>query len=222
MTAPLPAGTAPASAVPNAPAATADAGNPAPQQQTAGGKEPVVEAKPDASVKATEGTGEAVPTKNAPESYTFKASEEGLQVGDGVAAAMTDVFRELDLTQDAAQKIVDKVSPALRAQTQANIKAMVEGWERDLQADPTIGGKLPETLALAEKALAIGSPELRQLLGSTADGGTGLGRHKAVVQWLAEIGRRLTPDTKVVPGGNPAPVTLSDPVARLAATYDKP
>lgn len=212
-------------ATPNTPAAPAGVGNPTPQQQTATtGKEPTPVATPPEPAKANEGTGEAAPqTRNAPESYTFKSSEEGLTVGDGVASAMSDVFRELDLTQDAAQKIVDKVSPALRAQTQANIKAMVDGWEAELQADPTIGGsKLPESLALATKALALGSPELRQLLGSTADGGTGLGRHKAVVHWLAEIGRRLTPDTKNVVGGNPAPAVAGDPLARLAASYGKP
>lgn len=211
-------------ATPNTPAATTDVGNPGPQQQTATGKEPTPAATtPPEPAKANEGTGEEAPQKrNAPESYTYKPSEEGLTVGDGVASAMSDVFRELDLTQDAAQKIVDKVSPALRAQTQANIKAMVDGWETELQADATVGGsKLPESLALAEKALALGSPELRQLLGSTADGGTGLGRHKAVVQWLAEIGRRLTPDPKNVVGGSPSPVSSSDPLARLAASYGK-
>jgi len=137
----------------------------------------------------------------APEVYKFKPSEDGSELGAGVQTALTEVSRELNLTNDAAQKLVDKMAPALQEQSKANIEAMVTGWKEEAENDPTIGGaKLKENLAFAAKGLALCPPELRQLLGPVEKGGTGLGNHKAVIAGFAAIGRKVSPDTKVVTG----------------------
>lgn len=208
-----------------------------PGEQQAAGKEPAAPAAPaaDAAGKAAVDNGGGEPAEGdkagekkpadksryygAPETYQFKPSEDGATVGEKVGAAFSEVARELNLSNEAAQVLVDKVSPALRAQTAANLTAMVDGFVKDTNADPEIGGeKLKETLSFARRALDLAPPELRQLLGPLSEGGTGLGNHKAIIKWAANIGRKLSPDTKVVTGTEVTPPPKT-PEERLAGTY---
>lgn len=189
-------------------------------EQTATGKEPVVAAEPTAEPtgKAKDDNAGDKP-KGAPEAFTFKPSPEGYEVGVETQTALSEVARELNLSNEAAQKIVDKVSPALRQQSLRNLNAMVDGWVAETKNDPVIGGeKLNETLGYAQRGMALGTPELRQLLGPISEGGTGLGNHKVIIAFMAAIGRKVSPDAKVVSGseaGRP-PLTAEE---RLAATY---
>lgn len=220
-----PGGTPAAAATP-APAAAPSSGvaKPAAGEQPATGKEPTTPTKPTAEPKGKDkgddGPGEKKAPAGAPESYSFKAPE-GYQVGAHAEKALTEVARELNLSNDAAQAIMDKMSPALKAQTLDNIDSMVNGWINDSRNDPEIGGdKLRETIAYGQKALDLGPPELRQLLGPVSQGGTGLGNHPAILKWAAAIGRKVSPDAKVVSGNQPAPPPKSA-MERLAETYEK-
>lgn len=220
-------GQPPATSTP-ATTSSSDAAAPAPGQQQAQGKEPAAASSVPADGKAkSDNGGEAQQTdaaktdavKGAPEVYKFKPSPDGLAVGEGVQSALSEVARELDLTNEAAQKIVDKMAPSLRKQAETNIAAMIDGWVSETQRDPAIGGdKLNESLAYARKALDLGPPELRQLLGPPAKGGTGLGNHRAIIAWAAEIGRRLSSDAKVV-SGSPVSAPPKTAIERLADTY---
>lgn len=198
-------------------------------EQTATGKDKAgaaAEAAPAGQIAKDNGQGKpadasAAVKTGAPETYEFKPSADGQELGEQSRTALSEVARELNLTNDAAQKIVDKMSPALQAQTQANIEKMVSGWINETKADPKIGGdNLRESLSLAQRALAHTPPELRKLLGPVSEGGTGLGNHVAIIAGFAAIGRKLSPDTKVVTGGVPTPPAGSA-LERLAATYDK-
>ncbi len=201
-----------------------------PGEQQAAGKEPAAPPAPaaDAAGKAKIGNGGEQPKETAgdkpnyqgaPEAYEFKPSPEGLSVGADVQGAFSEVARELNLSQVAAQMLVDKVSPALRAQASKNITSMIDGWVEEAKADPDIGGeKLEETLAYARKAIDLGPPELRSLLGHPSKGGTGLGNHKAIIKWAAAIGRKLSPDAKVVTGSTVTPPAKTAE-ERLADTY---
>lgn len=209
-----PAAGAPSSGAPATPAS----------EQTATGKEKAAPAAPAAPAgKETVDNGQGKPASTgAPESYSFKPSPDGQTLEEQPSTALSEVARDLNLTNDAAQKIVDKMAPALRAQQVRNIEAMVSGWIAETKADPEIGGaKLPETQALAQRALAFASPGLRKLLGPVSEGGTGLGNHKEILAWAAALGRKLSPDTKVVSGSQPAPPPKTA-VERLAETYGTP
>ena len=61
----------------------------------------------------TEGEQEKKP-EGAPESYEFKAPE-GTQFDDAVIGAFSEVAKELNLPQDQAQKVLDKMAPVIAA-----------------------------------------------------------------------------------------------------------
>lgn len=211
-----PASGAPSSGTPAAPAVE--------QKATGTGKAAeTAPAAPAGKEVADNGQGKPADAKaapqGAPETYEFKPSPDGQELAEQPRAALSEVARDLNLTNEAAQKIVDKMAPALRAQTLRNVESMVTGWIAETKADPEIGGaKLGETQAYAQRALAFATPELRKLLGPVSEGGSGLGNHKAILAWAAALGRRLSPDTKVVTGSQPTPPPLSA-VERLAGTY---
>ncbi len=222
LTTPPAAGTPPASLPSNAPPSSGSTEPKAGEQQAAGKESPPTGDQPKEGEKApaNNDTGrkpEGDKPKGAPETYTFKPSADGAKLGGEVQTALSAVARELDLTNDAAQKIVDGMAPALLKQSQANIKAMVDGWAEETKNDPVIGGdKLKETLSLANKGLALGTPGLRQLLDET-----GLGNHKEVITFLAQIGRKVSPDTRPVTGNTPTP-PAKDVMTRLAESYTAP
>lgn len=217
------AGTTPATP---APAATPSSGGEAAKtgEQMAAGKESSATAQP-ADDKATPSNGGTdpkaeKPKKVAPDAYEFKPSEDGASVGAEVQTALTEVGKELDLSQDAMQALVAKVSPALRAQQKANLEAMTEGWIDATKRDPEIGGpKLDESIRYAQVALEHVPPGLRKLLGPIAEGGTGLGNHRDVIAGFAALGRKLSPDGKVVSGPTPQNRPPLDAEERLAMTY---
>jgi hypothetical protein len=143
--------------------------------------------------------------RGAPESYEFKAPE-GFAFDDGVIKTFGDVARGLDLNQEAAQSVLDKMAPALREQNERQVAQMVDGWITELKADKDIGGlKLKETLQLAQKGLSLLTPEFRALLDAPAKGGTGLGNHKAVVASLAKLGAMVKEDTVFPSAGSDQP-----------------
>jgi hypothetical protein len=216
------AGTPPATPAPATPPSSGgDAAKPG--EQMAPGKESP-KATPDGDKAAPNDGGNdpegEKPKKAAPDAYEFKPSEDGATVGAEVQSALTEVGKELDLTQDAMQALVAKVSPALRAQQKANLTAMIEGWVSETQRDAEIGGtKLDETLRYAQAALEHVPPGLRKLLGPVDSGGTGLGNHRDVIAGFAALGRKLSPDGKVVTGPavpNRPPRSAEE---RLADTY---
>jgi hypothetical protein len=97
---------------------------------------------------------------------------------------------------------------------------MIGNWQNETKADPIIGGaKLDETVRLAQKALELGPPGLRKVLGPLSEGGTGLGNQRDVLAFLAEVGRRVSPDAKVVSGG-PASAPPRSAEERLADFYE--
>ena len=125
-------------------------------------------------------------------------------------AEFSDVARELDLSQDAAQKILDKVAPAMQARQAEVLEAARTEWANSAKSDKEFGGdKLDENLATAKKALdTFGTPELRTLLNNS-----GLGNHPEVIRLMYRAGKAISEDT-FVGGAN----TNATPARRDAAT----
>lgn len=144
------------------------------------------EAKP---ADGAESAGEAKP-QGAPEKYEFKAAE-GQQFDSKVIDQFSDVARELNLPQDAAQKVLDKMAPALAARQAEAVEAIRTQWADDAKADKEIGGdKLDENLATAKKAIdQFGTPELRTLLDQS-----GLGNHPEVIRAFYRAGKAISED----------------------------
>lgn len=135
--------------------------------------------------------------EGAPEQYEFKA-EEGKEFDPAVVEQFAEVARELNLTQDAAQKVLDKMAPVIASRQAEQIQAVREQWATDARADKEFGGdKLDENLAVAKKAMdEFASPEMRTLLKES-----GLGNNPEVIRLFVRVGKAISEDGFVRGGG---------------------
>ncbi|XMF24171.1 peptidase [Enterobacter hormaechei] len=196
---PADGGAAPAPSEPAAPAAEAPApaGDPAkpegdkPQPGTEGDKpqdeKPADGDKPEDEEQKQEG---------APEKYEFTAGE-GVELDADALKDFEPVARDLNLTNEQAQKLVDAYPKILAGVQQRQAEAwqkQTEGWAETVKADKEIGGdKLTANLSAAQRALdQFGSPELKEYLNAT-----GLGNHPDLVKTFVKIGKAMSEDGMV-------------------------
>jgi hypothetical protein len=146
---------------------------------------------------APDTTADAAP-EGAPESYEFKQAD-GQAFDASVITAYADVAKELNLSQDSAQKVIDKVAPVLQARQAEQIQAAHAAWIEGAKADKEFGGdKLTENLSVAKKAMdKFGTPELKTLLNQS-----GLGNHPEIIRAFYRAGKSISEDTFV--GGRAA------------------
>ncbi|HHU2814405.1 peptidase [Escherichia coli] len=138
--------------------------------------------------------------EGAPEKYEFKAAE-GVELDTEALKDFEPVARELNLTNEQAQKLVDAYPKILAGVQQRQADAwqkQTEQWAADVKADKDIGGdKLTSNLSAAQRALEqFGSDDLKEYLN-----GTGLGNHPALVKFCVKVGKAMSED-KMVTGGN--------------------
>ncbi|EMX9091499.1 peptidase [Klebsiella oxytoca] len=132
-------------------------------------------------------------TEGAPEKYEFQAGE-GVELDAEALKDFEPVARELNLTNEQAQKLVDAYPKILagvqQRQTEA-WQAQTEQWAADVKADKEVGGdKLTANLSAAQRALdQFGTPELREYLD-----GTGLGNHPELVKAFIKVGKAMSED----------------------------
>lgn len=131
--------------------------------------------------------------QGAPEKYEFKAPE-GQEFDAGTIEAFSEIAKELNLTQEAAQKLLDRMGPQIETQQKGQLQAIHNEWKQASQVDKEFGGeKLAENLATAKKALdAFGSPELRALLEQS-----GLGNNPEVIRFMFRAGKAISEDSFV-------------------------
>lgn len=129
-------------------------------------------------------------TQGAPEKYEFKYPD-GYQVDESALGEYTSAFKELGLTNEQAQKLVDMDAKRSASSTEAALaahKQQVDTWVGELQNDPDFGGaKFEANVEIANKAMAaFGSPELKQFFKDT-----GLGNHPLLVKAFHKAGMQL-------------------------------
>ncbi|MBD1555014.1 peptidase [Pseudomonas typographi] len=133
-----------------------------------------------------------------PEKYEFSNLPEGYTLDEAALGEWSGVFKELGLTQEQAQKLVEMdakrytAANSPEAQRQAAIEARnshVAQWETAVKQDKELGGaKLAESLSIAQKALTdFGTPELSAMLKES-----GLGSHPEVVRFFHKVGKELS------------------------------
>lgn len=200
---PADGGAAPASSEPAAPAADAQApaADPAkpegdkPQPGTEGDK-PQEDKPADSEKPADKPDDKEQKQDGAPEKYEFTAGE-GVELDTEALKDFEPVARELNLTNEQAQKLVDAYPKILAGvqQRQAEAwQAQTEQWAADVKADKEIGGdKLTANLSAAQRALDLfGTPELKEYLNTT-----GLGNHPDLVKTFVKIGKAMSEDGMV-------------------------
>jgi hypothetical protein len=234
---PAPAGAQPAAgattAATGAPAApAAPAAAPAASQQAPAGQTAQPAAAPGAATTGSEpgkdgGEGGKPAQSTAPDKYEFKAPQ-GITFDADTLGAFSEVAKELGLSQDAAQKVLDKMGPKLAAQSSTELNATMQKvtteWTTAVKSDQEYGGeKLTENLAVAKRAVErYASPQLRALLNpydpQKNPKGMGLGNHPEVVRLFFKVGKAISEDG-VVQGGRQPSAGENDLATRL---YGKP
>lgn len=130
--------------------------------------------------------------KNAPEAYEFTAPE-GVTLDPDAVAEFEPIARELDLTNEQAQKLVDIQAGLVRKQYEAWDK-QVATWVTEVKTDKEIGGtETKKSLVNAQAAITkFGTPELKAALDSTK-----MGNHPELVRVFARIGKAMAEDSFV-------------------------
>ncbi len=132
--------------------------------------------------------------KDTPGEYGEFSIPEGTELDKSAMEAFTPVAKELGLTQDQAQKLVDVYSKA-DADSQAalteQVDALHQSWIQEVKDDADLGGvKFDETIATARTFMnGYGDKELTDVMNET-----GLGNHPAVVRLFYKLGRSMAED----------------------------
>ena len=153
-----------------------------------------------------------------PEKYEF-AMPEGFVVDEAAVEAVTPILKELNCSQETAQKLVDLHFAQIRAMQEAQEKAKAETlaqWAREIRADKDIGGpNIMQNLLPGTRLLnRFGSPALNELLQES-----GLDRHPAVVRFLVAVGKEFAED-RWADGGKRGPAGVMTPEAVAKQIFD--
>ena len=141
-------------------------------------------------------TSEKDAPEGAPDKYEFnaKVADAPEELDPEVLTAFGDVAKELNLPQEAAQKVLDKVAPVIQAKQAKVLEQVKTDWANDSQADKEFGGEnLAENLEIAKKSLeAFGSDTLKSLLHET-----GFGNHPEIIRFMYKVGSAISEDSYV-------------------------
>jgi hypothetical protein len=176
-------------------------------------------ANPDPA-KPTDGKPTDQTKPAAPEAYTAFKAPDGYTLDPKAIEAVAPIFKELGLTQDQAQKLVDAqiardIATAKGPQeTYANLR---KDWQTQTLNHPEIKGArsgehngIDAVKAEMGKALnAIGDPALATEFKAAMDL-TGAGDHPAFVRTFLKLASFVTEGTHVS-GRGPSPLGQSDP-----------
>ena len=151
----------------------------------------------------------------APEKYEITApadwKDKGYELDKDLIEKATPLFKELDLDNASAQKLVDfyaaKSATDHEAATKAAndlIKTQSETWMKELKADPEIGGKLDAVKArVGAMYSALPAPIVDAFKEQMEV--TGIGNHPAFVRLINAVAERFT-EGKHVAGKGPVEV----------------
>lgn len=162
------------------------------------------ETKPTEPPKEGEKPKEAA---GAPEKYEDFKLPEGLELSPEVVTEVSGLFKELNLSQTQAQKLVDFHSKTLSATAEAVSKTNMDTWlnqkatwKTEIKADPEIGGKLGEVKAKIGGMYAALGPENAKLVTEfkAAMDLTGAGDNPAFIKLFHKLAERLGEGSPVV------------------------
>ena len=162
--------------------AAADAAAQTPEQKAAAEK--VAEEKAAGDEKA-----------GAPEAYTDFTLPEGMELDTVAMEAAVPIFKELNLTQDQAQKLVALQTAQLTATAeaqQAQWEKTNDDWREEAKGDPEFGkANLQASLGHVKTFLdKFATTEFRQMLDDT-----GMGNRLEVLRMFATVGKAMGEDT---------------------------
>ena len=141
-------------------------------------------------------TSETDAPQGAPDQYEFqtKVADAPEELDPDVVTAFGDVAKDLDLPQDAAQKVLDKMAPVIQAKQAKVLEQVRSDWANDSQSDTEFGGEaLAANLDVAKTALdTFGTDSLKSLLQET-----GFGNHPEIIRFMYRAGKAISEDEYV-------------------------
>ena len=132
--------------------------------------------------------------QTSPETYSDFTMPEGLELDAAAVELATPLFKELNLSQEDAQKVVDiqakLVQEGARKQADA-FSQLKEGFRTDAEADSEFGGdKFDENMDIASRAVnAYGNEAFKKLVE-----GYGLENHPEVIRFMWKVGQTIQED----------------------------
>lgn len=126
-----------------------------------------------------------------PETYEFQLPD-GMELDKERLAEAEPIFKDLGLTQEQAQKLVNLDVKRAQAEAEAQANAWTtlrSGWRDQVTADKEIGGQnLDQSLAHGNLAVnKFGTPELKEALKVY-----GMGDHPEFVRFCARVGKAMS------------------------------
>ena len=149
---------------------------------------------------ATKKEADAAKPTGAPEAYTDFTLPEGMDMDVGTLDAFKGLAKELNIPQEAAQKLIDLQTTLVAKQADAYQQAVVaqgQKWAAEVKNDPELGGEnYDKSVASAIKVIqSFGDPALTELLNDS-----GLGNHPALFKFCHRISAAISEDKFVMPG----------------------
>ncbi|MFZ0945694.1 MAG: hypothetical protein WB930_00035 [Syntrophobacteraceae bacterium] len=169
------------------------------------------------------------PVTKAPAEYAEFTIPEGITLDEQTATEFKGLAKELDLTQEQAQKLLDFGGGKLRAQIEAPYKLWAETqakWQAEVKADPEIGGtKFEQSIKDAAQVFVPGDSNpfvkneaeakaLRDALNMT-----GAGNNPAMVKFFVKIGALLKEPGSL--SGGPVKDTQDTLLAKMYPTMNE-
>lgn len=170
------------------------------EQKTSESTEETSTEKSEQTEKTTESQKESTEDKveetqyGAPESYADFTIQEGAEVADNVLSGLNEVARDMDLSQEQAQKLLNLQILAQQEQ-QKFMTEQNEKWIQEINDSPDYGGKkLDENkkLAALAKDRFIAIPGFKELLNEP-----GVGNRLPMFAVMVELGKSLSDDSLV-------------------------
>jgi hypothetical protein len=144
---------------------------------------------------------EANPAKRGPEEYAEFKLPEGAAIDEEGMTGFKGLAKELDLTQEQAQKLLEFGGEKIKAMAEAPSKLWAETqakWQAEVKADPEIGGtKFQDSVKTA--ALVFEPGESNPFVSSAEEAvglrnalnATGAGNNPAIVKLFVKMGSIL-------------------------------
>lgn len=145
--------------------------------------------------------------KGAPEKYEDFKAPEGFEIDKATMEKATPMFKEMGLSQEQAQKLVDFYAGISKDAAEAPYKAWEElnkSWQDAVKNDPEIGGAKLDSDVKPTIAKALANlPEAQRAEFKAAMDLTGAGNHPAFVKAFYGLAK-LVVEGGHVKGGGPS------------------
>ena len=142
-------------------------------------------------------------SSGAPEAYTDFKVPEGSELDKEIIDKALPLFKELNLPQEHAQKLVDfynDINKASAAKLETVVQEMRTAWRNEAKADKDIGPKLDSVITEIGRAKDKLPEPIRNAFNQAMDL-TGAGDHPAIVKGIYELARLVNEGTHVAGKG---------------------